>query len=129
MTFMTTRRVFDEAKVLIATYGTGAMDGTMWVALTKTGVFNPAKILPAALAYILKLDRPFVFYMPLCAWKHSGMNMLTTRRFALWQPIPTLAVHLSRLSLPLHAETLLSELPVDERIRLRNIALDYISQP
>ena len=129
MTFMTTRRIFDEAKALIATYGTGAMDGTMWVALTKTGVFNPAKILSAALAYILRLDRPFVFYMPLCAWKHCGMNMLTTRRFSLWQPIPTLAVHLSRTSLPLHCEDLLAGLPEEERKHLCKIALDYLAQP
>ena len=129
MTFMTTRCVFDEAKALIKTYGTGAMDGTMWVALTKTGVFNPAKILSAALAYILRLNRPFVFYMPLCAWKHCRLHMLTTRRFSLWQPIPTLAVHLSRTSLPLHSEDLLAELSEEERMRLRDIALKYLSQP
>ncbi len=129
MTFMTTRRVFAEAQALIATYGTGAMDGTMWVALTKTGVFNPVKILSAALAYILGLDRPFVFYMPLCAWKHSGIHLLTTRRFSLWQPIPTLAVHLSRTSLPLHSEDLLAGLPEEERMHLRDMALEYLAQP
>lgn len=129
MTFMTSRRVFDEAKAIIATYGTGAMDGTMWIALTKTGVFNPVKILFAALAYLLRLDRPFVFYMPLCAWKHCGIYMLTTRRFSLWQPIPTLAVHLSRTSLSLHSEDLLSCLPDEQRMRLRDIALEYLSQP
>ena len=129
MTFMTTRRVFDEAKALVETYGTGAMDGTMWVALTKTDVFNLAKIVPAAIAYVLRMDRPFVFYMPLCAWKHCGLHLLTTRRFSLWQPIPTLAVHLARNSLPLHCENLLADLPAEERVKIRDIALDYITQP
>lgn len=129
MTFMTTRSVFDEAQALIATYGTGAMDGTMWVALTKTGVLNPLKLFPAAVAYALHLDRPFVFYVPLCAWKHCGLHLLTSRRFSLWQPIPTLAVHLSRLSLPLHSEDLMADIAGMDCGQIRNLAQKYLLQP
>ena len=109
LTFMTSRQVLHERADMIASYGTGAMDGTMWLGLTKEDVRSLRKVIPPVFSFLLRRKRPFGFYMPLCAWKHHGLRLLTTRAYTLWQPLPTLAVHLSSTSLPLGAEGFLPE--------------------
>ena len=42
--------------------------------------------------------------LPLAAWKWHGIALLTRRKYNMWGPLPTLAVHLSTTSLPLNAD-------------------------
>ncbi len=107
MTFMTTRPTMEATRHTLAKYA-GCMDGTMWEGITRRVVFRPWFIFRAILPYLLRFKRPYVFYMPLCAWKQHGFRLLTSRRRYLWQPIPTLAVHLAHGSVPLHEEEILA---------------------
>jgi hypothetical protein len=109
LTFMTSRKILHERADMIASFGTGAMDGTMWLGLTKEDVRSMRKVIPPIFAFLLRRKRPFGYYMPLCAWKHHGLRLLTTRTYTLWQPMPTLAVHLSSTSLPLGSEDFLPD--------------------
>ena len=109
LTFMTSRQILHERADMIASFGTGAMDGTMWLGLTKEDVRSMRKVIPPIFAFLLRRKRPFGYYMPLCAWKHHGLRLLTTRTYTLWQPMPTLAVHLSSTSLPLGSEGFLPD--------------------
>ena len=104
MTFMTSKKILHECSWAMSSYWTGATDGTMWLGLTKEDVRSPRKVIPPVFSYIMRQDRPFGYYMPLCAWKHHGLRLLTTRTYTLWQPMPTLAVHLASTSLPHGAE-------------------------
>lgn len=126
LTFMTTRKIFHETVDILASYGRGAMDGTMWLGLTKYDVFNLCKVGAGIFGFLFRLNRPFIFYMPLCAWKHHGLRLLSTRRYTLWQPMPTLAVHLSNMSLPLHSEELLSFLSKEQVEELKEVECKYL---
>lgn len=126
LTFMTTRKIFNETVDILASYGKGAMDGTMWLGITKEEVFKLGALLSAIFAFIFRLERPFIFYMPLCAWKHHGLRLLTMRRYSLWQPIPSMAVHLSNMSLPFNAERFLSFLSNEQIEELKKIEYNYL---
>lgn len=123
LTFMTSRQILHERADMIASYGTGAMDGTMWLGLTKEDVRSMRKVIPPLFAFLLRRKRPFGYYMPLCAWKHHGLRLLTTRTYTLWQPMPTLAVHLSSTSLPLGSE---SFLPNEMRKDIAALSRQYL---
>ena len=123
LTFMTTRQLLHERADMIASFGTGAMDGTMWLGLTKEDVRSMRKVIPPIFSFILRRKRPFGYYMPLCAWKHHGLRLLTTRAYTLWQPMPTLAVHLSSTSLPLGSEDFL---PNEMREDIAAISRKYL---
>lgn len=126
LTFMTTSKILHECSSFLKTFGTGAMDGTMWLGLTKEDVRDFSKVIPPAFAYICGRDKPFGYYMPLCAWKHHGMKILTTRKYKLWQPIPSLAVHLSGTSLPLHSSSIFAIPDEKANALLKETELAYL---
>lgn len=113
-TFMASASTFAKAQKNLS-YGSGADDGTMWLGLTKGHVFNPFALARAAIACTGATKQWDM--SPFCAWKHNWKTILFHRRFRLWSPIPTLAVHLSSTSLPLFSDQILGNCVSSEKIR------------
>lgn len=126
-TFMTTFRVLNEAYRIISSYGRGTSDYTMWEGLTKRLVLRPSKVIPPFLAYLLRMERPYEYYMPVCVWKYCGLDLLRTPKYTLWQPIRTLAVHLARKSISPHSEEILRPyVPLEQRNVVNDIGARYV---
>ena len=103
LTFMMRKNDLIKTQRAFATYARGNLDCTMWIGLTKDGVFNVFRLLAAFFSYCRRSPE-FGRMLPLAAWKWRGLGLLVERRYHLWSPIPTLAVHLSSVSLPLEAD-------------------------
>ena len=99
-TFMTTSRIFRSAHRLLECYGRGGCDGTLWLGLTKDYVFHVHVILWMLLRYMMGLDNTWAKCIAVSAWKYHNVKLLFSRRYHLWGPMPTLAVHLAKSSLP-----------------------------
>ena len=129
LTFMTSRNVFLQTHKTLESYAQGAMDGTMWLGMTKEEVFNPVVLLRAVAFFLLRIQASFGLFMPLCAWKHHGVRLLVLPRFRLWGALPTLAVHLSDRSLPPFAEKIMSFDSDEEREKFRTTVSHYLDLP
>ena len=99
-TFMTKRDIFKKAQGRLACYGNGGCDGTLWLGLTKDGLFDFFGIAFRLLRFLLGKDRNWAKCLAVSAWKFHGLKLLFCRRYRLWGPIPTLAVHLAAPSVP-----------------------------
>ena len=99
-TFMTTSRIFVESRALLACYGQGGCDGTLWLGLTKDSVFSIHATIWMLFRYLTGRDRTWSKCIAVSAWRFHKLNLLLTRRYRLWGPVPTLAVHLATPSLP-----------------------------
>ncbi len=108
-TFLTTRKIFRETEKLLHKYVTSQGDGVMWLGITKYRLYNPFDLLWRMIVFILRLNTSYDAVLPLCTWKHVNYRLLTTRRYSLWQPIPSLAAHMARNSLPLNVSTLVKD--------------------
>ena len=101
-TFMTKSDTFKEARVPLALYGKGASDIMLWLGITKDSVFSPSATLGAFLRYVTgrrKTECGYEF-MTLAAWLYFKWRLFFLRKHHLWGPIPSLAVHLCKPSLP-----------------------------
>ena len=116
LTFMMRKSDLVHAKKAFETYARGNLDCTMWIGLTKDGVFNVFRLLKAFFFYCMRLPE-FGRVLPLAAWKWRGVGLLLERRYHLWSPIPTLAVHLSAVSLPLGADRYFSSIVEKEIVK------------
>ncbi len=108
-TFLTTPKIFRETEKLLYKYVTSQGDGVMWLGITKYGLYNPLDLIWRMIVFILRLNTSYDVVLPLCTWKHIHYRLLTTRRYSLWQPIPSLAAHMARNSLPLNVSTLVKD--------------------
>ena len=101
-TFMTTSTTFRKAERRISTYGEGLSDIELWIGLTKDCVFSPSATIGAALRYLFGLRKAEygLEFMVLSAWRHFKWRLFFFKRYRLWGPMPSLAVHLCKPSLP-----------------------------
>ena len=107
-TFMTKRETFLAAGSRLSAYGRGVGDGGMWIELTKDSIFSPSATIGAAIRYVMgrrKTVEGFEF-MVLAAWRWHKWRLPFGRRYHLWGPMPTLAVHLCKSSIPPFANQL-----------------------
>ena len=123
LTFMTSGQILKECAWALSSYWTGAADSTLWLGLTRENVRFLRKVIPPVFSHIMRQDRPFGYYLPLYAWKHHGLRLVTTRPYSLWQPMLTLAVHLSSTSFPPCAEDFL---PAATRENIATISRAYL---
>ncbi len=109
-TFMTKSDVFLSAKGSLACYGRGSGDGGMWLGLTKDRIFGVRNTLGAALRYVAgrRTTEEGLEFMTLAAWRFHKWQLPLGRRFHLWGPMPTLAVHLCEPSLPPFAKDIMN---------------------
>ena len=108
-TFMTSRRVFRETQERLSCYGRGWCDDTLWLGLTKDGVFNIVNTVWQLIWYIISGRRDWSKCIVVSAWKCHHFHLLITRRCRLWGPMPSLAVHLAKPSLPPFADKFLEK--------------------
>ena len=106
-TFMTKRNVFKKTRIRLSCYGKGGCDGTLWLGITKEGLFDFFGIAYRLLRFLLGIDMDWAKCLAVSAWKFHGLKLLFCRRYRLWGPIPTLAVHLAEPSLPPFAKGLM----------------------
>lgn len=106
-TFMTTRDTFRAAGRRLSAYGRGSGDGAMWLGLTKDRIFGFGNTVGAALRYATgrRKTAEGLEFTTLAAWRWHKWRLPFGRRYRLWGPMPTLAVHLCKPSLPPLAET------------------------
>lgn len=125
LTFMARVDSLMAGRAAFETYVQGNIDGTMWLGLTKDRIFSfPTLLVNFIRHYILK-NSSFGRVIPLAAWRWHGLKLLSRRKYQLWTPVPTLAVHLSRMSLPLGAGMFFSN-SVDA-LNMNQIANAYLS--
>jgi hypothetical protein len=81
-----TQHLFER---LLSAYSTGTIpDLALWMALTKTRVFNPVK-------FVQWLPRhPYWSGSIALAWWHCWRQIVGGRRYTLWSPTPSIATHM-----------------------------------
>ena len=101
-TFMTKKSTFHKAKRLLAAYGLGSNDGALWIGLTKDRIFSPKHTLCAAFRFLTgrRKTPEGLEFTTLAAWRWHKWRLPFGHRYRLWGPIPSLAVHLCKPSLP-----------------------------
>ena len=101
LTFMARVDSLRKRREAFETYVRGNMDSTMWLGLTKDRVFSFPTLLVNLMRHYVFKTCSFGGVIPLAAWRWHGLKLLLRRKYQLWTPVPTLAVHLSRVSLPI----------------------------
>lgn len=90
LTFLSTRRTLAASQRAFRTYARRNLDVSIWLALTKQVVVNPARILrsarkcPALTGYVAM------------SWLRCWPQILFGRRRKLWTPIPAIATHMEK---------------------------------
>ena len=111
LTFMGKTKAMAESKSIMDSFRHSSEEATLWLGLTKHGVFGFGDMIKAAFRhFILRRDCGFGELMALCTWKRQGIKLLTKPRRKLFSPIPSLAVHLASNSLPPGASDMLSSI-------------------
>jgi hypothetical protein len=90
LTFITSRKTLRATESLMRSYSGGNMDCSLWLALTqKTELMN--RKVHAADTVRLKIWAK--------TWLWGWRNILFSRRYHLWSPIPTLSTHMESTGL------------------------------
>ena len=79
---------------------TSNWDFIMGELLTKKDVFSPRAVAGGVIKYMFSRDHNWINLIPALAWLKLGPRLIFAPRFRLWSPMPTLAVHLCKPSLP-----------------------------
>ena len=105
-TFMLKSRDYPLARKRLAHYAKTGADYSMWLGITKFGVFSPARVIGGLVRYIAAKrnggdpdGKAFISILPLLAWKSVPLSLLFSKKLRLWTPIPSLAIHLCTPSL------------------------------
>ena len=86
-------------------------DGSMWESLTRSSLFNPKLMGKSFLVFLQKLIKkePLEMYdpklYPFRTIMFYGPRVLLSKKYSLWNAVPTLAVHLCKPSIPPFSET------------------------
>jgi hypothetical protein len=88
LTFLTTRHTLRKTRRLFRSYGFRNFDSSLWLSLTKRGVFRPL----AFCRWIF--HERFLAKVLLKTWLFGGLQILFGKRYTLWVPMPGIATHL-----------------------------------
>ena len=91
-TFMATKTILNETKTVFSTYASGNFDSSIWMSLTKKGIWN----FSALTRFIIGRDRDFIRIAK--AWLFGWKQIVSGKTYQLLSPIPSLATHLERES-------------------------------
>jgi len=87
LTFLARRSVLRATESLLRTYSRGNMDCSLWLALTqKLELASPA----------IHAANSVRFKIWVKTWLWGWKNLLFSRRYRLWSPVPTLATHMEK---------------------------------
>ena len=108
LTFMTRPEVLRAERGVLRFFSRFRDEGTQWELLTKRHAFS-VRLIFLCLWHMLTRKPLGDEMYALTAWKHNPLQLIFRRRYRLWSPIPTLAVHLAKTSLPPHADRIMRE--------------------
>ena len=91
LTFLTRKKTLKETERTFKTYGSGNWDSSLWFSLTKYNIFD--------LRTILSMRDWFFFKIILKSWGYGWRQNLFGKRYKLWQPVPSIATHMEKISL------------------------------
>lgn len=95
LTFLTTKNTLEKTKNIFLTFGQGNYDSSIWLSLTKQGIFHP-KLYFLPFASSRKL---FFLKMITKMWLHNWQHLIFGKKYSLFAPFPSLATHLEKDSL------------------------------
>lgn len=90
LTFMARRQALEEAMVTFMTFLKGSSDASLWVSLTKSRVFDIKSI------FQYRKSDPWLYDILKKAWVYNWKQILFSRRFTVWVPIPSIATHMEK---------------------------------
>jgi hypothetical protein len=93
MTFLTKKEILKSAFDVFKTYTRKNYDASLWLSLTKQNVLNPVKIFSDSIRNAEELR----IYVK--AWLYCSLQILSGKKYSLWQPLPSLAAHMDNLHL------------------------------
>lgn len=88
LTFLTTKATLKDVAHAFSTFSMRNYDSSIWLSLTKDGVFN----LLLAFKYLLARDP--LWKVPAKAWRFGWKRILFGRKRQLWAPLPTISTHM-----------------------------------
>lgn len=88
LTFLTTRRTLRRSGHVLRTYGLRNFDSSLWLSLTKKGVFRPIDFCRWL------IQKPFLAKVITKSWLYGGLQILFGKKYSLWVPLPGIATHL-----------------------------------
>lgn len=87
LTFMTRKRVLIEAENIFSTYTFNNFDASIWISLTKKGIFKHSLSLKSIKTrLIIKIIGK--------AWQFCWKQIIFGRKFKLFTPIPSISTHM-----------------------------------
>ncbi|MDO9043820.1 MAG: glycosyltransferase family 2 protein [Methanobacteriaceae archaeon] len=95
LTFLTDKKTLLKSRRTFESYTKGNWDSSLWLALSKEGLWNPFRVLTS----LLRGEKLFAAII-LMAWRYCWLQILFGRVYKLWTPIPTLGIHLESDYLP-----------------------------
>jgi hypothetical protein len=93
MTFLTTKEILKNTKEVFKTYTKNNFDASLWLSLTKHNVLNPFTMIAGS---IRNYEEYKIYFK---AFYFSFLQIIFGAKYKLWQPIPSLAVHMDSLHL------------------------------
>ena len=127
LTFMCDPKTFMSALPILRSYSSGIPDTLMWFGLTKRCVRTP-RLFTYLVKHLLRIKLSKRELLSLWTLKALRSKCFFTKRYLLWSPIPTLAIHLSSESLPPLSDKVLEMIPDEARLIIHNIANRYLSE-
>ena len=94
LTFLTDKSTLKDTKSVFETYTRGNLDSRLWLCITK---YNPLKRLNF-IRCLRNLQFPVIM---MGSWRYSTRQILFGRKWKLWTPMPTIAIHMESNFLPL----------------------------
>lgn len=95
LTFLTTKKTLRKTRKTFESYTKGNWDSSLWLSLSKEGLWNPFKIV----CNYIRGEKLFAAII-LMAWYHCWTQIIFGSRYKLWTPMPTLGIHLESDYLP-----------------------------
>lgn len=106
LTFMTRPEVLRREIRIMRFFARFRDEATQWEMLTKYHSFD-LRMIGLCLWRMLRRQPLGDAMYALTGWKHGFAQVLLGRRYRLWSPLPSLAVHLCRGSLPPHSDRII----------------------
>jgi len=88
LTFLTRRRTLRATERVFSTYAEGNLDASLWLSLTKIGLFRPIDFIR------FKATSWLLAEIVSRAWSFGWLQILFRRRYTLWVPVPGIATHM-----------------------------------
>ncbi|HWA33721.1 MAG TPA: hypothetical protein VG737_06305 [Cyclobacteriaceae bacterium] len=92
LTFLTSKEILQKTRKTFLTYSNGNWDSSLWFSITGFNIFSLS-----ALGYLF--SDQFLFKIIAKSWLYSPLQNLLGKKYSLWQPMPSIATHMEKISL------------------------------